>query len=682
VKPEVNLMIERGVPVIPIVPGTKRPFLEDWPALATTDPVTVEHWDEKYPDASWAAVASASTFFIVDDDSHVLSDAKGCPLTFTVRSSPGHFQHYFKQTDRSRQMGAVTQPETGGKFSIRFDRQYGIFSGKHPDGHMYEIVTSACIAEPPDDFVDYLESLRTTPKKVYEDKPAFEYEDKTQGKITEDLLQAFLKHYAITLYDHNANKFFIQCPWTDQHTKQGPVTQTAILLNNGAVGFKCMHASCEGKGWVAYRKAIEDRRAPGVEKFNFFAAKVPVIHVPTKTKQLAEYPVDVWKDTLYGEYALAASEGNHIPQSFHIECLKTITGALIGNGLSCLIDGVTPRLYTVLVTSAQGGKGTAMSWAEKFFTKYLGAHALTPLLWGSQDTTINFKTIGAALVSFGSDVGMQNAAKKQPRWLQKYEEISTLFERAGIQGSGQSLIAANRQLFDTEQFTVLETAKRAGFMGQAQNSILGATTPHLWQDMFAGAQSVGSGIFQRLSVIAHLGNIRRVSMLHTPSVPTLQQKLVSKLMALEENPQEVFFTIEAKHELSEWYFQERFVEGHEDAGRLNIIAMRNALHLAWMHDTVKIGIDEMRGGIALAEYQYDMRKEFRPNEGDNVFALVQAKIRRSLKEGQKNKRDLMRATNANRIGTQIWGNALAGLMLDEVDKGSDGIFRLRETHAI
>lgn len=681
--PSVAKLIEMGVPVIPVVAGTKVPHIKDWQNLASSVPVQVLTWDAQFPGCSWAAVASTTTFFIVDDDSDVMLSMHR--NTFTVESRPGHLQYYFKQTEASRKMGALTQPETGGKFSIRFDRQYGIFSGKHPSGSEYRIVNDVPMVEAPDSLIEYLRSF--APEHVkFTPTETFQFSD--TDLIQSDSVMSCLEHYNVPFSQEAPGKWYVQCPWANSHTKPGPNSATAVFLSNGIIGFKCMHASCKDQNWKSVRTFLEGNRGEK-ERFLFHTVSKPAVsgvQAVDKVRQQAPcYPIEVWKGTIYHEYAFAASEHNNIPEAFHLEALKTTAGAIIGNGITCETYGVTPRLYTILLAPGGGGKGTAIDWATAFFKEFLGASTFSPLLWGSSDELDPTRTvIGAAIVSFGSDVGMQNAAKRQSRWLQHYEEISTLFERVGIQGSGQSLLAANRQLFDTENFTVMETAKRAGWQGRAQNSLLGATTPDLWSSMFEGTKSVGSGIFQRLSIIAYGDKIKRVAHLKIPRVRVLQGALIEKILSLQEQPIALKFSPEALSLLSTWYdgLQAQDEEG-EDTGRLNVIAMRNALHLAWLHDKTVVDSEEVKGAIALADYQYEMRKQYRPNVGDNSNARIQEQIRLVLrKHGGLTLSKLKQVTHYDRPGLDIWTRAFTQLVTaGEVRKGIQGgkdVYQLME----
>src|ERR1700730_2316473 len=155
-----DVLIAKGVPVIPLRPATKIAFHTDWPELASTDPKQIAEWGEQYPDANVASVATAVPggvwFFEVDAPNFhkVIEEQTGkkMPVTFTVKSSEkrGHF--YFKHNAASIQMGNL-QCKIDGKeaWSVRADNKYVVGPGSiHPKTQEpYTILVNAPVAEPP-----------------------------------------------------------------------------------------------------------------------------------------------------------------------------------------------------------------------------------------------------------------------------------------------------------------------------------------------------------------------------------------------------------------------------------------------------------------------------------------------------------------------------------------------------
>jgi Bifunctional DNA primase/polymerase, N-terminal len=161
-----RVLIERGVPVIPLRPATKIAFHQNWPELASIDPKQIAEWGEQYPDANVACVAKAVPggvwFFEVDAPNFhtVIQDEAGkkMPTTFTVKSSErrGHF--YFKHNSSSIAMGNL-QGKIDGKeaWSVRADNRYVVGPGSiHPlTQKPYTILVEAPLVEAPDWLIEW-----------------------------------------------------------------------------------------------------------------------------------------------------------------------------------------------------------------------------------------------------------------------------------------------------------------------------------------------------------------------------------------------------------------------------------------------------------------------------------------------------------------------------------------------
>ena len=163
-----RVLIDRGVPVIPLRPATKIAFQKDWQDLASTDPKQIAEWGEQYPEANVACVAKAALggfwFFEVDEPNYhkVIQEETGkkIPNTFMVSSRKGqgrgHF--YFKQSAASIAMGNL-QGRIGGKeaWSARVDDRYVVGPGSiHPQTQEpYTIALDAPIVEAPDWLIEW-----------------------------------------------------------------------------------------------------------------------------------------------------------------------------------------------------------------------------------------------------------------------------------------------------------------------------------------------------------------------------------------------------------------------------------------------------------------------------------------------------------------------------------------------
>jgi len=94
-----------GWPVFPCHPKNKRPLIQNWPEIASTDPAIIEHWWGKYPDAMIGVpTGPRSGIFVVDVDRDLSKNLDGeaalaalgpIPDTATVETPRGGKHYYF-----------------------------------------------------------------------------------------------------------------------------------------------------------------------------------------------------------------------------------------------------------------------------------------------------------------------------------------------------------------------------------------------------------------------------------------------------------------------------------------------------------------------------------------------------------------------------------------------------------
>src|SRR5262249_35424867 len=72
-------LAQQGFAVFPLVPGTKRPLIKDWPTKATTDPTQVSLWWREHPHANIGIACGPSHLYVIDLDAPKTSggDAHG-----------------------------------------------------------------------------------------------------------------------------------------------------------------------------------------------------------------------------------------------------------------------------------------------------------------------------------------------------------------------------------------------------------------------------------------------------------------------------------------------------------------------------------------------------------------------------------------------------------------------------
>jgi hypothetical protein len=475
----------------------------------------------------------------------------------------------------------------------------------------------------------------------------------------------------------NGRGFWIECPgntegWSDgeRHSDimHSLTSATAVWVANGHPRFECRHAHCgpgARGGKKTWKNLVEAYDPGGAQQRRIltgavlFGAQNPPIQevslqeiAEIQEQEAPKYP-DVWGGTDYAEFADLCQKGNKIPREFFIESIKTTMGAIMGSnvviqGEHGYVTGALPRFYTVLLAEGQGGKGTAIDWTLKLFEHMNNAGELiqiSPLWWGSVDfSKVRWRETGcgACHATFNSVPGLGKLSN-QPRILQTYGELSTLINNTGMDASGEGLLAVLRDLYDSPRYHVGATARRAPLTGNIQHSLLSGTTPELWGSMFAKKQVEGSGLFQRFNIIP-AERVQRCS-LFEPRLDSLRNRLLERIEKLSKEPVTIHIPTSSIRRLDEWFnpIANDPSNAADDYGRLNILALRNALHLAFTRDTREIGAREIDDAIALSDYQLAVRLRYKPASGYNDYALVEDELRRLVRATKKIKmRDVKR----------------------------------------
>jgi hypothetical protein len=104
-------------------------------------------------------------------------------------------------------------------------------------------------------------------------------------------------------------------------------------------------------------------------------------------------------------------------------------------------------------------------------------------------------------------------------------------------------------------------------------------------------------------------------------------------------------------------------EHEEVLTRINVLTLRNALHLAWLRDQERtITIADMEKAIQLAQYQITQRRNLIVVTTDNALACHQQKILRFLRRhGPSTRKVIRKGTHGGRVGTELFDRALDGL---------------------
>lgn len=389
------------------------------------------------------------------------------------------------------------------------------------------------------------------------------------------------------------------------------------------------------------------------------------------------YPLSVWDGTEYGEYGRLCTAENFTPKEFHIEALKTFVGAIAGNQMRISNEGAgrSPRFYTVLMADPGIGKNTAI---DAFLPQLLsprnpesGLVVTNPesLVWSAQhDTALSeFTHIGVCKTKTSSASGLSRflpqedpKVKRTPqqRLVFVYPELTEIFEKLGIEGSGGALMSALCDLYDGETFEVPALASQAPFGGSLLVSLLAGVQPRRWDQICGGRGIEGSGLDERFNLIPTTETRTKAS-LQDPDFTKFRPNFLERIEELDAVPYVVPAEKAAQRYMEEWFQDLQKLQPQEDAedrvsrGRLNILAWRNALHYSWLKRKHTIDVDAAERGARIASYQLQVRRRYRPLVGDGAVAKAANAITRFVNKKPDaifKLRDIRSGVNGVRMG--------------------------------
>jgi Bifunctional DNA primase/polymerase, N-terminal len=642
-------LAERGFRVFPLVPKDKRPVKMSWGDhfdAATTDISALEQWDAEVPRANVGISPDENFCFLETDDEAALREvcAELPPEIWdTARVSARDNRCYFifRQTMRTRKTGNMTVTREGKEnlFEFKQHRVYVTGPGSiHPKTDKPYGVEWRPIPAMPDVLLHRLEELYTGGPKTT-DADTMDAETTRQTA----LLDSFLGTYEVSTTGDWFNKGKqwyrpIVCPWEDTHENSNQGTSTCVVYTEGGgYGFDCKHR-CASKTWKEFRAEVQGRFPD--RKFSFVEQTPEIVMGRTKkdvaqaveiveqldpelkATPLPRYPLEAWEGTIYLEFAKRAAAGNFVPLEFFVEGAMTYAGAIAGiNVRHAQSDEITLRMYTVLLASAGIGKGTTFRRIRSF------APGLRVMDDVDPERAIP-KTCSALLSRPASENGLNDSLLKHAHVLLEFEEMDQLMGKTEIKGNN-SLMSIIRTCFDDIKPGITTCTGRPDAATAAFLSLLGAMTPSLWRKSMEGRDSYGSGLGGRFNLVAS-NEDRTASTLLKMDIGDLQERLEKIFSKLEFESQEIDTEPGALNLLADWWDANH--RGKPHYNRVNVIAHRKALHLAWIRGMPVITPEIMRQALKLAEYLIGVRDVFAVSKGDDKTAIGENKILHILRQ--------------------------------------------------
>lgn len=708
-------LAERGLRCFPLIPKTKRPLPlsgGDHFDHASCDLEQLEQWSQQKSEANVGISPDEYNCMVETDDAEAfLAACADLPqeiFTNTTWVSARENRGYwiFGQTMRTRKAGNMTVAREGKEnlFEFKQFRTYVVGPGSiHPKTGGPYVAEWKSRPAMPDVLLNRLCELAGAPGTT-----ATHPMDAETARQTA-LLDRFLEMFEVATDGDWFNKgnqwlLSVACPWKSEHDNSNEGTSACIFYNEGGgYGFKCRHR-CEGKGrgWKEFRASVQsvfpDRRFSFVSsEGTVVMGKSAVTSIPTQPEEAPApehkrpvYPISIFDGTAAGEFARLCGEDNNVPRKFYVESFLCCLGAIVGDRLSCPVDGAIPRSFTILIAPKGKGKGTSVSRAERCFTETWTSAITTVapgLIHGNVDSLWKPKGIGAYHATASSGPGMAKLTLDPkgtpsqftwggtiPRIISIHEELKTFLSALLIQGgTGSNLDGIICSLWDRVGFAAPGTGSRPAVYGQMQFSLLGAVTEEDWFNILSRSDVVGGGLMSRLNLIGTEVGMENVYKMRRPEFAALQQSFFPRIVTLADRDCRIPPSEGADQVVKEW--TESLPEG---TVRMNLHVWRNALRLAWLRQEEIISEKTAADAVLLGNYQLASHEFYLTQPVDNPYAAVQAKILRSLKmQGPASKRELQRRTNASRVGTTIWAGGLEGLIRDQaLGKRDDGTYYL------
>jgi hypothetical protein len=650
-----------GVPMTPVRPGTKHAFLLDFPTTATTDLAQIETWDKLYPDHNGACVARAEDggvwFFEVDSKDVIprleRETGQTIPDTFKVRSRPGRGHFYFRQTAASMAMGNIMQTYVVGQdWSVRTNREYVVGPGSiHPDTRQPYLALNwmTPIIEAPDWLVAWLLSQKIQKRgtTAVADAPR-----NPAGKVPHGAIHGFMLTHAGRL-------------------RAAGLTQEEIevaLLR--IVNEQCEHPIDESKVIQMSRSICNF--PPGQQQGHSIALSQPQQPVNEEAEdapqfEAIEYPLfprHVMFDTSIWEgFVKPYCENSSRIDYFMWMPTAVLMMNYLGTKVTVPFSSWKPSFYIVLIgKKARTHKTSSIKDAMKFL-EYGGSLAMYSKNIKNADGKSLVWQVGSP-EGLGTDMMRTNCKNA----VLSYGELSTLVGKARIEGS--SMKSALLDLYESDNFSNSIKIKKDTFSidpGSYVTTLITATTDKKFTELWSQLAGEDSGLNDRFTWVLEpqiLPEKKLENTVNYNEAAMATRRIMDK--AITKGRYEFFDKTPLQRIL--------LVYGPRQVAR----AEKWALYFAIDLQKDEIDEDCVLRGIEMVKYEEAVKDYLLTFEAKNDESAIQQGVVRLLKKnsGLMEKRDIVRALNANKYGGTIWDRSYNWLVnsghIVEYGKGCKG----------
>lgn len=653
----------RGIPQIRLKPRSKIAFDKDWPSLATTDLTTLARWDQETPDANCGCVAQSKPngILIFETDSpFVLQRLKtetgfDAPETFMIRSSPGRTHLYLRQTANTAALGNVSQGFVKhGDFSVRVQNEYCVGAGSlHPTtGEPYTVVSTADIVSAPDWLVDWIKAQKLEKKTVL---ATADEDDVTP--IPDGQRNSMLASIAGRLRRTGLNKDEIEIVLSriNQQRCIPPLPDSEIQTISGSIS-----------RYPAGKDTTPIIGGVPAGSTQLRAALVTPVEKEPVVLNLPEHPT-------FPRWCLSGTsiyEGLVEPfcsvNSRYAEYLflpaMTILLNCLGTKVRIKHKALIPSIFLVLI--GKRGEVIKSSSVESAIEYFEGIG-----LVGGSGSVNNAE--GRSLVfEAGSPegLGLEMARLKCNNAILYYDELSTLTNKAGIDGS--NLSSKLLTMYESGKFQNVVKSKKDSYSFEPRSyciSLIACSTDKNFLPNWSKLAGKSSGLDDRFFFLMQPKELMPL----TPQVYVDTKKgAMETFRKINDAIRQGVFEISNSAPLQDVIKR----LGNRAEIRVEKFALGFAVDLGLQEVTLEC----LERGIALVEYEREVKKWLSTYEATTKEGSIQMELRNILSHngGSMGLRELKKELQADKYGTSLWGQAYVGLikagLIGELGSGLKG----------
>jgi bifunctional DNA primase/polymerase-like protein/primase-like protein len=639
-----------GIPQTPL--RGKIPFLPAWQKNASADPTQLRQWLVQYPGCNFGSVAAGMHFIFEADSLAVRERFKKQGHDFTssliIESSPGKGHRYYLSAPGVENIGQ----NKGEDFSIRANGEQCVTpGGLHPvTGKQYRVVVNnGPLTQPTAEEILFWKSERVEKKTGHA-----ELDDKSPivtGSRNSTMASLLGKARQVLAMDRE--QLYEYGRSVNQQRCVPPLSDTEVRTIADSIGKYEVKAT---PPVIVGGQAIGQPQTEQIEIPKL--KKVPYPVFPSWT---------MFGTSIYEGFVKPVCDQNsRIPYFMFLPAAALMMNYL-GMKIKVKNQNHIPSFFMVLI----GEKGRAIkSSSVEDAIEYLH---VAGVMDHARPGTLNAE--GRSLVwTVGSPegLGLEMQRTNCKNAVLFYDELSGLTSKIEIDSS--SLKSSLLSLYESGQFSNTIKSRKETYSIQPRTycaSLIACTTDEYFEDQWSRLTGKSTGLDDRFMFLLQpqkLDDLKPKTDVNTVLGSIETKKRIDKAVLQGEYIIDDMTSLEAKIGVL--------------GNRTEIRAEKWALYFA-----VDLGRESIDGecierGLAIAEYEKAVKKYLGSPEAETKIAAAQIKYRRTLEQkfdGRAKTRDMERAMNSSRYGTEGWFRIYDGLkragIIAELGGGTPGTLK-------